>query len=94
MAPCYDTRFGQVQQFGTDAISNYNGMVVSFEKRISRWGRGLIQVNYTYGHALDETSNGGIQQFLSSVGSSLYPQDGRNLRGSYGAADYVTYVIR
>jgi hypothetical protein len=88
VAPCYDTRFAQVQQFGTDAISNYNGMVVSFEKRISRWGRGMIQVNYTYGHALDEVSNGGAQQFLASVGSSVYPQDGRNLRGSYGAADY------
>jgi hypothetical protein len=60
-------------------------MVVSFEKRISRPGRGMLQVNYTYGHALDEVSNGGVQQFNFST---VNPQDGRNLRGSYGAADY------
>jgi hypothetical protein len=84
VAPCYDTRFGQVQQIGTSAISNYNGMVVSFAKRVS--GQGQLQVNYTYGHALDEVSNGGLGQFNS--GSNVFPQDGRNLRGSYGAADY------
>jgi hypothetical protein len=84
--PCYDARFGQVQQFGSGAVSNYNGIVVSYEKRISRWGRGLMQVNYTYGHALDEVSNGGFQPF--TFGGNSYPQDGRNLRGSYGAAEY------
>jgi len=86
VAPCYDTRFGQVQQYWSNAISNYNGMVVSFDKRVSGWGSGLLQVNYTYGHALDEVSNGGLGQF--AFGSNLSPQDGRNLRGSYGAADY------
>ena len=84
--PCYDARFGQVQQFGSGAVSNYNGMVVSYEKRISRWGRGLLHVNYTYGHALDEVSDGGFQPF--TFGGSSYPQDGKNLRGSYGAAEY------
>ena len=86
VAPCYDTRFGQVSQYASDAISNYNGLVVSFEKRINRWGSGILQVNYTYGHALDEISNGGIGQF--AFGSSLFPQDGNDLRGSYGPADY------
>ena len=47
---------------------------------------GLFQVNYTYGHALDEVSNGGPAQF--TAGSSEFPQDPFNLRGSYGAADY------
>ena len=84
--PCYDTRFGQVQQYWSSAVSNYNGMVVSFEKRVTHSGSGLLQLNYTYGHALDEVSNGGLGQF--AFGSSLSPQDGRNLRGSYGAADY------
>jgi hypothetical protein len=86
VAPCYDSRFGQVSQYGSDAISNYNGMVVSFEKRIDRWGSGILQVNYTCGHALDEISNGGIGQF--AFGSSLFPQNGSDLRGSYGPADY------
>jgi hypothetical protein len=75
-----------VNQYETDAISNYNGMVVSFEQRFTRWGSGLLQASYTYGHALDEVSNGGNRPFAS--GSSLIPQDANNLRGSYGAADY------
>jgi hypothetical protein len=84
--PCADARFGQVTQYETNAISNYNGMVVSFEQRFTRWGSGIFQANYTYGHALDEVSNGGIGAF--TYGSSLSPQDANNLRGSYGAADY------
>jgi hypothetical protein len=84
--PCADPRFGQVTKWDTDAVSNYNGMVVSFEERFNRWGSGLFQANYTYSHGLDEVSNGGQGQF--AFGSSLYPQDANNLRGSYGPADY------
>lgn len=86
VAPCYDSRFTRVDQYETDGVSNYNGMVISFEQRFNRWGSGLLQINYTYGHALDEVSNGGLLQFV--YGGSLYPQDANNLRGSYGAADY------
>ncbi len=86
--PCYDSRFTGVTQYETSAISNYNGMVVSFEQRFTRWGSGLVQVNYTYGHALDEVSNGGIGVFTTA--GSLVPQDANNLRGSYGAAEYDT----
>ena len=46
----------------------------------------MFQANYTYGHALDEVSNGGLEQFASR--SSVYSQDANNLRGSYAAADY------
>jgi Carboxypeptidase regulatory-like domain len=84
--PCADPRFGEVNEFETNAVSNYNGMVVSFEHRITRWGSGVFQVNYTYGHALDEVSNGGVGYF--TTGGSIYPQDATNLRGSYGAAEY------
>ncbi len=84
--PCADPRFGQVTEWDTNAVSNYNGMVVSFEQRFTRWGGGLFQANYTYGHLLDEVSNGGLGQF--AYGSSLYPQDANNLRGSYGPGDY------
>ena len=84
--PCADPRFREVTEYDTDAISNYNGTVVSFEQRFTRWGNGMFQVNYTYGHALDEVSNGGIGPF--AYGSSVNPQDANNLRGSYGAADY------
>jgi hypothetical protein len=84
--PCADPRFGGVTELQTNAISNYNGMVVSFEQHFTRWGSGLYQVNYTYGHALDEASNGGLSFFTSA--GTVFPQDANNLRGSYGAAEY------
>jgi hypothetical protein len=86
--PCGDPRFGPVMEQATNAVSNYNGMVVSFEQRFTRWGNGLFQANYTYGHALDEVSNGGLNAGAFTSGSWLSPQDPNNLRGSYGSADY------
>src|SRR5271157_520359 len=88
VSPCADPRFGGVTEFQSNAISNYNGMVVSFEQRFTRWGNALFQVNYTYGHALDEVSNGGVTVFTTA--DSIFPQDANNLRGSYGAAEYDT----
>ena len=84
--PCADPRFAGVTEYTTPGISNYNGMVVSFRRRFTGFGNGLFQANYTYGHALDEVSNGGQAQF--TAGSSVFPQDPFFLRGSYGPADY------
>jgi hypothetical protein len=86
--PCADPRFGQVTEDSTNAVSNYNGMVISFEQRFTRWGNGIFQANYTYGHALDEISNGGLNAGAFTSGSWLSPQDPHNLRGGYGPADY------
>ena len=84
--PCADSRFGQVTELKTSAISNYHGMVVSFEHQFMGLGQGYFQANYTYSHALDEISNGGLGPFTS--GSSGAPDDTANLRASYGPADY------
>jgi len=84
--PCADPRFRGVTQFNTNAVSNYHGAVVSFRRRVSQWGKGEFQANYTFGHAFDEVSNGGIYGFTQ--GSSIFPQDPGNLRGSYGPAEY------
>jgi hypothetical protein len=84
--PCSDPRFSQVTQYGMHAVSNYHGMVVSLRHQFTRWGNGLAQLNYTYGHALDEVSNGTFFSFTQ--GSTLYPQDPKNLRGAYGPAEY------
>ena len=84
--PCADPRFAGVTEYTTPGISNYNGVVVSFRRRFTGFGNGLFQANYTYGHALDEVSNGG--QAVFAAGSSDFPQNPFNLRGSYGAADY------
>jgi hypothetical protein len=85
--PCADPRFSEVTQLTTAGVSNYNGMVVSFQHRFTGWSQGIFQANYTYGHAIDEVSNGGLFPF--AFGHSLeVPQDPNNFRGSYGAADY------
>jgi hypothetical protein len=67
----------------TNLVSNYNGMVVSIERRFTG---GLFQVNYTYSHGLDEVSNGGYGYFTYSSAPQL--QDPAHPRDGYGAADY------
>jgi hypothetical protein len=85
-----DPRFGGVTEWDTKGISNYHGMVFSFQHRFNRWSQGLVQVNYTYGHALDEVSNGGVNPFSNwnRQPFTQTPQDPNNLRGAYGPADY------
>jgi len=79
-------QFAEVTGVFSDGISNYNGLVTSFKHRISGWGSGVLQVNYTYSKAMDEVSNGGFNAFSNR--SELNPQDPFNLRNMYGPADY------
>ena len=85
-----DPRFSQVVSLDTKAVSNYNGMVVSLQHRFSGWSQGLLQANYTYSHALDEVSNGGVFPFSNWFRApfTVSPQDPNNLHGAYGSADY------
>jgi hypothetical protein len=88
-----DPRFSTVTEYNTVAVSNYNGLNVSFQHRFAH---GLqTQVNYSWGHALDEVSNGGFNPFYApSTGagaSILFPANNQNLRQfNYGNADYDT----
>jgi hypothetical protein len=84
--PCADPRFSEVTELNTNAVSNYNGMVISFKHQFTRWTQGIFQANYTYSHAFDEVSNGGLFGF--TFGSSLNAQVPDNLRDAYGPADY------
>jgi hypothetical protein len=84
--PCADPRFGGVLTLSSGAISSYHGMVASFQHKFSGWTPGLLQVNYTFGHALDEISNGALTTFTGD--DTLSAQDPKNLRRSYGPADY------
>ncbi len=85
-----DPRFATVTQFDTGGVSNYNGMVVSLRRAFSAGWQ--FQVNYTYGHALDDVSNGGISPFTyvnAATPSILYPEDPYNIRKyNYGNSDY------
>ena len=84
--PCADPRFSEVTELNTDAVSNYNGMVISFKHQFTRWTQGVFQANYAYSHAFDEVSNGGLFGF--TFGSMLNAQIPNNLRDAYGPADY------
>jgi hypothetical protein len=81
--PCADPRFSMVANIASAAVSNYNGVVIAFRHR---WGQGLLQANYAFGHVLDEVSNQGSLSF-TNVGLPM-PQNPKNLGGSYGSADY------
>ena len=82
--PCADPRFSGVTELRTVGVSNYNGLVVSLQHR---FGQGIIQANYTYGHALDEISNGG-GAFPFTSASATEPQNPFNIRESYGSSEY------
>jgi hypothetical protein len=84
IAPCADPRFSGVTELRTVGVSNYNGLVVSLQHR---FGQGVIQANYTYGHALDEISNGGAA-FPFTSASATEPQNPYNIRESYGSSEY------
>jgi hypothetical protein len=78
--------FGQVTEISSTASSNYAGFVAS----VLHKGKSLnLQFNYTYSHALDEISNGGILNFnaANSIEGQVNPLD---LRHNYGNADYDT----
>jgi hypothetical protein len=94
-----DPRFGVVNTISSIGVSNYNGLATSFTKRFSS---GLIQFNYTYSHALDMGSNGGVPgvafesvNFGATNNSIVQPEDPFNPRlFNYGNADYdVTHYV-
>jgi hypothetical protein len=85
-----DPAYSTVTEYNTVGISNYNGLNASIQHRFSR---GLqMQFNYTWGHSMDEVSNGGFNPFIDVSGASiLSPANGQNLRQfNYGNADYDT----
>lgn len=81
-----DPRFGQVSQYISAGVSSYNGLIVSFQRRMSNaltWN-----VNYTWSHALDNVSNGGFEPFADQTNVSLLsPQNPFDIRSAYGNAD-------
>ncbi len=82
--------FSTVQQYTSSAVSNYNGMTATFSQRLT-YGF-TVQANYTWSHAMDEVSNGGINStpFNNGTAPSLvYQLNPVCLRcNNYGDADY------
>src|SRR5262249_38255113 len=70
--PCgpADLRVNNVNELTNNARSNYHGVTVSLRQRVTKGLSGSI--NYTWSHALDDVSNGGISPF--SLNDSLQYQ--------------------
>ena len=84
-----DQRFSTVTETSSTGDSNYNGLTVS----VTRHSKNLtVQGNYTYSHAQDDISNGGLLNFNNTTNFSiLAPIDPFNLRRfNYGNSDYDT----
>ena len=86
-----DPRFLGVSELSTGYNSNYNGMTASVMRRLSSF---QFQVNYTWSHALDFSSNNGVggngEPFnIKSNLSVSNPQNPANVtQNMYGNADY------
>jgi hypothetical protein len=81
---------GTVTQYLSAGTANYNGLTVSVQRRLSA---GLsFNVNYTWSHALDDVSNGGVANepfgILVTDPSVTVLQNPHNVRGNYGNSDY------
>ena len=72
-----DQRFGSVNEFRTDANSNYNGLQTSLSQRIRTL---TLSANYTFSHCLDEVSNGGLLPFSTQGILSPLPGELSRLR--------------
>lgn len=83
-----DSRFGNITEVGNQGISNYNGLVLSFTRRVSTAFQ--LQASFTYSHALDDISNSGFLPFNFSTNTAITsPQNPYNLKQyNYGNADY------
>ena len=83
--------FTAVDQYSSSGISNYNGLTASVSQR-AVYGV-TFQASYTWGHALDDVSNGGIRQTpynnSQTFGSLAWQVNPLCLTcNNYGNADY------
>jgi hypothetical protein len=79
--------FGIINQILSAGTSNYNGLTVSLRRAVAK---GLtFNLNYTWSHALDDVSNGGLLPLnaLQTDTSILNPQNPFNIRANYGNSD-------
>ncbi len=70
-----DPNWGNIARFESAGDSDYNGMVVSFNKRAARWAN--VRVSYTLSKTTDDAGN-----FFFST-----PQNNFNLRDDMGRSD-------
>jgi hypothetical protein len=72
-------QFGTISNFYDGAISDYNGLQITYKQRLARGF--TVNVNYTWSHALDE---GGVSNGPATTAN----QDDAHFRNEYASADY------
>jgi len=81
---------GSVTQYLTGGVASYNGLTVSLRRQLS--AALTMQFNYTWSHALDDVSNGGVSNItfaaVATDGDITAPQNPRNFMADYGSSDY------
>lgn len=81
-----DSRFRVITNLANDAVSNYNGFTAQFRRSFSYGFQG--QVSYTWSHAQDDISNGGLGEFFSAADSLNFQLFPYNKSLNYSNADY------
>jgi hypothetical protein len=84
-----DLRFNAVTQLTNSGWSNYNGLTASYTRNLT-YGF-AFNANYTWSHALDTISNGGLQKYstIQASDSLEFQVNPFNLRQlNYGSSDY------
>ena len=81
---------GVVTQYTNAGVANYNGLTLSLQRRLAA---GLtFTVNYTWSHALDTASNGGVVNeafgIFQTNGAIEAPQNPFNVQANYASSDY------
>jgi len=83
-----DPRFGRITEYQNSGFSNYDGLTLGLRKNYAHGF--LLNLNYSYGHALDVISNGGRLPFVATTNvSETAATNPYNVVGSmYGNSDY------
>jgi outer membrane receptor protein involved in Fe transport len=80
-----DPRVAAVQQLTNAGYSNYYGVTASVQQNL--WHGLTARFNYTYSHATDNVSNGGVLPY-SSANSIIAQINPSNPKADYASADY------
>ena len=80
-----DPRVARVNFLQNGGVSNYNGISSLIQE--NTWHGLSGRLNYTYSHALDDISNGGVLPFsvITSLPTQINPY---NLNSNYASSDY------
>ncbi len=81
-----DPRFNQITELTNQGYSNYDGLTAQFRRSFSYGFQG--EISYTWSHALDTISNGGVLPFSFCSGCGFTELSSPNVRNNYGSSDY------